>query len=178
MAEITINQAADAIRNHARLYEQLAKAADFLQDIGKLDNAKKEHEAAINQLAEEKARLTNEVAKLKGKRDEAVGKTNDDIAYLMATARSNEEMAREEAARIIANAESIAKGIIEKATGNGEATKASLNQQVLLLQEQIQSAKGALAELTGARTVAVSELDALQGKISADQSKINEMLKG
>jgi len=166
--------AADAIKRQVKTLEQWQLAAEVLDQIGSLDNATKEAQAALNKLRGECDVALADLGKVKAD----AKTTKDKVAATLLTAEADAERivneAKEKAGGIEASAKGKAEEVIELAKANAANVTSTARATVDALNKQRSEAEGKLAEVTGKVAEAedklvkvTKQLDTLKSKLSA-----------
>lgn len=171
-----INNAVDAIRKLARMFEPMTNVADVLEKVGSLDNAQKEHEKALVALSAEKESLGAEVKKLKAKAKEASDKINADIsdAKLEAEAILNEARATSET--LIADGKAKANLIEQKAAQKAKESEKQSEDSVKAAQSALKEESIKLSAITQEIEDKSKELEELKGAIDGTRAKLSALL--
>lgn len=171
-----LQEAADAIRRAAKMYENFQIAAQALDRVGSLEQAEQEAtartEAAKREAEIAKAELgaiTEETEDAIAKRDGVIADTNAECARILASA---EAAAQEKMAQAGENAQAI----VREAQSNAASIVAAARAEANGIHDSVAAAAAAKDAAEVARDAAQRELDELNGKIQAAKEQIAKLL--
>lgn len=172
----TAMQAADSIRNLARLFKDMMECVEALEKVGALDQAIEERKAI---LAKEDGKIDQLKAAIQDKEQEMavlVDHIDGKAAEACAMFRKNEAEACERAKSIVSDAESQAASIVSRANRQAAEAVANANRMLADGTAKLAKSEAVLADVDAEVNKKKAELAALEAKIEAAKDAARRLL--
>ena len=169
------HDAADALRRHAVKYEGLMSAAKALEEIGSLEQAAEEAQAAALTAKDELKTLQDEVAKAKDALKAKKQKAEEQQAMAKAAAELIVGNAKTAAAEIQDNANALAVTIKSQAQAKADQSLAGASrraEELFETQRQLTESIAALELTLAAKTQEAEDIEARLAKAQAQIAKL------